>query len=372
MAVQFAKQRFAIPALAPLLYNLGIIAGGIFLSSYLGMEGFAWGVLAGAFAGNFAVQVYGAKKAGMKFYFCFNYHHPDLKKYILLSLPLMIGLTMTFSTEFFFKFFGSYLPQGSIASLNYSMRVMLILVSFFGQAVGVASFPFMAGLMAQGKIDEMNILLNKTMKYLSIVIPFSVLFMVLRYELVLMLFQRGRFDAHATQMTADVLLYLLTGTMAFAAQTVVVRGYYAAQNTFFPAVFGTIGVILSLPVYWYGMKIMGITGLALAISISAIIQVTLLYVLWNHRTDNTGTRNVYVFYFKIISLSVIIGIFLEWFKHTALKSIDISSFSGSCIISIITGIIFIVLLTAGGYLLKMNEIIELIRSVKNKAKARMH
>ncbi|MDM8538846.1 murein biosynthesis integral membrane protein MurJ, partial [Desulfobacterales bacterium HSG17] len=366
MAVQFAKEKFSIPALAPLLYNLGIIAGGIFLSRHLGMEGFSWGVLAGAFAGNFAVQVYGAKQVGMKFRFCFNFHHPDLKKYILLSLPLMVGLTMTFSTEFFLKFFGSYLPQGSIASLNYGMRIMFILVGFLGQAVGVASFPFMARLAAEGKMDEMNNLLNNTMKYLSLVIPFSVLFMVLRHELVLMLFQRGRFDAAATQMTANVLLYLMVGTMAFAAQTVVVRGYYAAQDTLFPAVFGTAGVIFSLPVYWYGMKIMGIRGLALAISISAIIQVLILYGLWNRRTKNIGTGDVYVFYFKIIGLSLIIGMLLEWFKQTAMKSINTFSFSGSLIISIITGIVFTILLMSGGYLLKIKEVDEIIRRLKNK------
>ncbi len=80
----------------------------------------------------------------------------------------------------------------------------------------------------------MNDLLNTTLKYLSIVIPFSVLFIVLRHETVLMLFQRGKFDAHATRITADSLLFLLTGAFAFAAQTVVVRGYYAVQNTIFP------------------------------------------------------------------------------------------------------------------------------------------
>ena len=62
MAVQFSRQRFLIPALAPLIYNLGIIIGGVALAPWLGMEGFAWGVLGGAFAGNFLLQYYGAKK----------------------------------------------------------------------------------------------------------------------------------------------------------------------------------------------------------------------------------------------------------------------------------------------------------------------
>jgi putative peptidoglycan lipid II flippase len=77
MAVQFAKEHFLIPALAPLLYNLGIIAGGLLLAPWIGIEGFAWGVLGGAVAGNFAVQWLGAARVGMHFKPCFEWRHPD-------------------------------------------------------------------------------------------------------------------------------------------------------------------------------------------------------------------------------------------------------------------------------------------------------
>ncbi|MBF0259613.1 MAG: murein biosynthesis integral membrane protein MurJ, partial [Desulfamplus sp.] len=207
MAVQFAKEKFFIPALAPLLYNLGIIVGGLlwlFLISQpkillpllslispelsaldrLSMDGFAWGVFAGAFAGNFALQYIGAKKAGMKWHPLVNLKHPEFLKYILLTIPLMAGLSMTFSTEIFLKYFGSFMSDGSIAALNYALRIMFILVGIFGQAVGVASYPFMATLASRGKIDELNNLLNTTLKYLLLVIPVSALFMVLNHEIV--------------------------------------------------------------------------------------------------------------------------------------------------------------------------------------------
>jgi murein biosynthesis integral membrane protein MurJ len=118
MAVQFARERFLIPALAPLIYNLGIILGGVLLGPRLGIEGFAWGVLGGAFLGNFAVQYFGARQIGMRWGVVSNLRHPDLKRYILLTLPLMVGLSMTFSTEIFMRFFGSFLPAGSIAFLS--------------------------------------------------------------------------------------------------------------------------------------------------------------------------------------------------------------------------------------------------------------
>lgn len=360
MAVQFAKEKFFIPALAPLFYNLGIIGGGVLLGPRLGMEGFSWGVLLGAFVGNFGIQCWGAARVGMRFSPIFNFKHPDLKKYVKLTLPLMLGLTMFFSMEIFMKFFGSYLPPGSIADLEYSLRTMLLLVAFFGQAVGVASYPFMARLVAENKLAEMNQLLNDTLRYLSLLIPLSVLLMVLRYEVILMLFQRGKFDAGATGQTAVVLIFFLVGSFAFAANTIVPRAYYAMQDTVFPAIYGTIAVILSIPLYLAGLEFFGARGVALAVSLSGILQVSVLYALWNKRTGNAGSREVYRTYMKMILVSALLGIFLAGFKSRVLSAIDATTFSGSLWVSAASGIVFICILLFAGYIFKIKEIREML------------
>ncbi|NUM75817.1 murein biosynthesis integral membrane protein MurJ [candidate division KSB1 bacterium] len=357
MAVQFAKERFKRPALAPLLYNLGIILGGVLLHRWVGIEGFAWGVLAGALAGNLLIQYQGARQAGMRFSFLFELHHPELKKYILLTLPLMLGLTMTFSTEFFTKFFGSYLPEGGIAALNYGLRVMLILVGFFGQAAGVAAFPYLARLAAEGKMAELNQLLNDTLRrYIAIVIPVSTLFMVLSHEVIRMLFQRGRFDALATARTSEVLIFLMIGAFAFAAQTVVVRGYYAVQNTLFPTIAGTLAVLASVPIYWLGMNQMGIRGVALAISLSAILQSSLLYVLWNHRSQNVQSGIVYRLFAKMIFLSVIVGVVLYRLKLALASYVDATTLGGSLLMCLIIGAVFVVMFVASGFVFRIEEV----------------
>ena len=368
MAVQFAKEKFFIPALAPLFYNLGIIGGGVLLGPQLGMEGFSWGVLIGAFVGNFGIQYWGARKVGMRYALGFDLKHPDLKNYVKLTLPLMLGLTMFFSMEIFMKFFGSYLPPGSIADLEYSLRTMLLLVAFFGQAVGVASYPFMARLAAENKFAEMNQLLNNTLRYLSLVIPFSVLLMVLRYEVILMLLQRGKFDSGATGQTSVVLIFFMVGSFAFAANTIVPRAYYAMQDTVFPAIYGTVAVIVSIPLYLLGLDFFGTRGVALAVSLSGILQVLVLYMLWNKRTKNTGSREVYRTYIKMIFVSLLLGIFLAGFKLKILSAIDSTTFSGSLQISLITGIVFICMLLLAGYFLKIREIREILdRLISSRA-----
>jgi len=358
MAVQFAKERFALPALAPLIYNLGIIAGGLLLGPEIGMEGFSWGVLSGAFLGNFALQYWGAKRAGFRYLPAFNIGHPDFMRYLLLTLPLILGLTMTFSTEFFLKFFGSFFPRGNIAALNYALRVMLLLVGLFGQAVGVASFPFMARLAVEKRIDEMNRLLNHTLRFLSVMVPFSALIIVLRYEVVSILFQRGRFDAEAVALTAHVLIFLMAGAFAFAVQTVVVRGYYATQNTVFPAIFGTVAVVAGIPFYLIGMHALGIGGVALGISLSAIFQSALLYWLWNRKSRNEGSAGVYSIYARMIVFGIVLGFFLEWVRLRLFGSIGTQGPLAGIAVCGVMGVLFTALLLAAGRFLGIREIQE--------------
>ncbi|MBN1848849.1 MAG: murein biosynthesis integral membrane protein MurJ [Deltaproteobacteria bacterium] len=355
MAVQFAKERFFLPALAPLIYNLGIILGGLVLGPWIGMEGFAWGVLAGAFFGNFFLQWIGAGRVGMTLTFTMDIMHPDMRRYLFLTLPLILGLTMMFSTEVFFRLFGAYMPEGTIAALNYGLRITLILVGLFGQAVGAASFPFMSRLVAEGRMDDMNRLLNQTLRYLSLVIPFSILLIVLRHEVVYILFKRGHFDATATLLTSHLLPYLLIGAFAFSAQTIVVRGYYAVQNTLFPAIFGTIAVILSIPFYLMGMRQWGPVGVAMGVSFSAFLQVIVLYVLWNKQSGNRGGE-VYGHVGKMVLVSVSLGIILEGFRRIILSNLDQWTFMGSLVRSLIIGTLFLSVLYLIGRCLKINEI----------------
>ncbi|MBU8847912.1 MAG: murein biosynthesis integral membrane protein MurJ, partial [Desulfobacterales bacterium] len=357
MAVQFAKEKFFIPALAPLIYNLSIILGGLILGPFIGMEGFAWGVLVGAFIGNFGLQLLGAKKLGLKYYPILSFTHPDLIKYIMLTLPLMLGLTMTFSTEILLKFFGSWLNEGSIAAMNYALRVMFVLVGLFGQAIGVASYPFMAKLAQKGDILELNRLLNKTLKFIFLVIPFSVLFIVLSHEIVTILFQRGQFDARATLVTAGILPFFMVGAFAFSAQNIVSRGYYAIQNTLFPAIFTTLCVVFTLPLIFFFMKTMGAKGVALGLSLSVIIQAFVLFECWNKKSLNTQKKEVYLFFLKMIPISLIIGSVLFISAAGLRNLIDHSTLLGSFAIACLVGIEFLSLFFVTGFVFKIREIL---------------
>jgi putative peptidoglycan lipid II flippase len=357
MAVQFTKEKFLVPALAPLIYNLGIICGGVFLYPYLGMEGFAWGVLAGAFTGNFLLQWTGAVRQGLKFRFVIDFFHPDFIHYVRITLPFMIGLTVTFSTEILMKFFGSFLAPGHSAAMNYALRIMFILVGFFGQAVGMASYPFMAGIAATGDMERLNHIINQTLKFIFLVIPFSILFMVLRHEIVMILFQRGAFDTDATRLTAGILPFFMAGAFAFSAQTFVARGFYALENTLFPTLVSTVCMLAGLPVIYGCMMVFDVTGVALGLSGTVIVSAAALFESWSRKTRNSGKTRVYLFLARLTLAGQILGGIL-WGIHRLVTGlippVTTASALGVCAA---TGLAFLILLPAAGRLLNLPEIL---------------
>jgi putative peptidoglycan lipid II flippase len=217
--------------------------------------------------------------------------------------------------------------------------------------------------VVEDKIQQLNDLLNNTLRYLSVVIPISALLMVLRHEVILILFQRGKFDAAATGHTATVLIFMLVGAFAFAANTIVPRAYYAMQDTLFPAIYGSVAVLMSIPLYLLGLNMMGAGGVALGLSLSAILQVLVLYALWNRRTQNQG-RPVYLFYLKMMVFTAPLGLFLAWLKSTALGAIDATTVLGSLTVCMILSAVFALIMLATGYGLKIKEITELTDRIR--------
>lgn len=312
-AIQMAHQRFFLPALAPLFYNLGIILGGLLLAPSLGIEGFAWGVLGGAFVGNFILQIPGAVRAGIRYRPRFDPTDPDLVKYVKLTVPLVLGLSLTFSNEVFFRYFGSFLGEGATASLNYALRTMMMVVAVFGQASGVAFFPFISRLAAEMQFEKMTELLNSVLTQFALyLIPLTGLAMVLAPEIIGVLFQHGNFDARSTAATAPVLAVYMLGAFGFSAVMIVARGFYAMQNTLMPMVVSTITALAGLPLYWIFLKLIGAPGIAAAAVATMTGQFIVLYVIWIRRyRARESTVKLLSIFFKTI-LIAFVGAGLCW------------------------------------------------------------
>lgn len=299
-AVQYARARFVIPSLASLIYNLGIITGGLVLSSRIGITGFAFGVLAGALTGNLLLQIYGAHRAGACFVPNLDLRHPGFRLFVKLTVPIMLALSLVFTDNWIIRWFGSYLVPASITWLSYAKVLMQVPVGVVGQAVGVASFPFLAQLYSEGKLDELNRTLNATLRGLVLLlVPTSALTIAISTPLVYFVFSHTRLRGPDFAATASTLAIFSLGMFAWGAQNILARGFYAARDTLTPAVVGTAVTFLSLPLYWSLARSLHHLGLALASSAGVIALAVVLFVLLTRRTANPETGKLVVFFMKV-------------------------------------------------------------------------
>lgn len=281
-ALLYIRKQFLAPALTPLIYNGCIIAGGL-LCTGRGMEGFCWGVLAGAALGSFLLPVLAARSGG-GLHFRANLRHPLLKRLLLLALPLMIGLSVVVLDEQFVRIFGSMAGEGAVSLLSYARRIMLVPVGVVAQAAGVASFPFLAALAARGDDKGFDGTLNTALRgSMLVVLPLTAYMTAVALPTLGFLFEGGRFSAGETLLATPLLQVLLFSVPFWVVQQVIGRAFYARQNTLIPAVIGTVATLIALPVYPLAVRLWGALGVALLTTLSLVIYTLAISFAWQRK-----------------------------------------------------------------------------------------
>ena len=360
-AVQYAKGRFVIPSLAPLIYNLMIILGGWLLAPYIGMTGFAVGVLCGAFLGNFLLQIYGAYAVSARFRPNLHLGHPGFRMFVRLAIPIMLALSLVFTDDWITKWFGSFLAPASITWLSYAKTLMRVPLGVVGQGVGVASFPFLAQLYSEGKFDELNRLLNSTMKgVIALLVPISAFTMAQSTPIVSLVFSHTRMTAADIEATGATLVFFSLGTVAWGAQFILGRGYYATRNTWAPAIVSAVATLASLPVYWLLVQRAQHLGLALASSLGIALYAGLLFILLNRRTRNREAGAVTLFFLKVSLASGVTGWVCYRLRLVLEPHFAWQRFSGAFLLLVIVTSAGILLLLLLGKLLRIREMDEQI------------
>ncbi len=356
-AVQYAKGQFLIPSLAPVVYNLCIIAGGVLLAPRIGITGFSVGVLAGALMGNFLLQVYGARRAGARFSPNLNVRHPGFWLFIKLTVPIMLALSLVFTDDWIMRWFGSSLEAGAISWLNFAKNLMRVPLGVVGQAVGVASFPFLAQLYSAGKLDELNRTLDATMKGLILLLlPLSALTIAQARPLTFLVYSHTRMRPSDLEAVAAALAVFSLSMFAWGAQNIVARGFYAARDTLTPAITGTALTLLNLPVYWWMVHHYDYLGLALASSVGIVAYTVLLFGLLNRRTKNREWPDMVWFFLRITLASMVAALVCARLTAALQARIGWQSTLHALLVLVIVSSVGFVLITALAKALRVREL----------------
>jgi putative peptidoglycan lipid II flippase len=278
-----ARQHFTLPALAPVAYNLAIIAGAVALAPFFGVYGLAWGVVAGALL-HFGLQVPGLMRVGMRYSpLRINLRDAGVGEVGRLLLPRVIGQAAFQVNIVAMRSIATLLPYaGAVAALNYAYLLMMLPHGVFAMSLATVAFPTMAAQYAEGRLDAVRATLARSARVLFfLTLPSAVGLFILREEIVTALFQLGEFTSTSTELVAVALGYFAIGLVAYAVVEILTRGFYALHDTATPVAVSIFTVLTNLGLSLALVRAFGWghEGLALSLALTTTLEMVLMWVL---------------------------------------------------------------------------------------------
>lgn len=315
MGILNSYHHFKAPAIGSLLYGVGVIGVGVALlpvyhTPQQQIKGFAFGVIAGVVM-SFLVQMPELIRRGFLrgYRFNFNIFHPGVRRIFVLMIPVMLALSVNQINLVINQDIASTLKAGSISALRLANRVMMLPLGIFGSAIAVAIFPSLTTFAVKKEMDEFKNTTSLGIRatFLAI-IPASVGLIALGYPLVRVMFEHGMVTHTGAMKTSEILAFYALGIFAQAATLVVIRSFYALQDTWTPLTFGVITIALNYFLNITLVKPFGASGLALAYSITGLFDFISLTFLLRRKIGPIRLTKIVTTFVKVVVASLVMGV----------------------------------------------------------------
>lgn len=354
-----ARQHFLLPALAPIVYNLGIIGGAVLagetpLFAANPVIGLAWGTVAGA-AGHLLIQVPALLKQSAVYIPVVSLRDPGVRQVLRLMAPRVLGLSFSQINNLIIPTLVTSLLY--IAPFDYAWKIVLMPQSVLGQALGIAAFPTFSTLAAQRALPEMRRILAGTLRLITFLgFPATVLLIILAEPIVTLAFQRGAFTAEDTMLIAWALIFLAPGLVGLAGLEVVSRAFYALQDTVTPVIAGAVQLammallgLLFSRILFPALGWAPLGGLALGVSLSNLLETG--FLLWLLRRKMQGIGGSYLW--RGLWRIIVAGLVMALITWLALQRLDqVSIFWQLSICAALAAVVY----TAASWLLQLEEL----------------
>jgi putative peptidoglycan lipid II flippase len=295
MGILNAYQRFLLPSLTSTMYWTGMVIGLIFFVPSMGILGVAWGAVLGSLL-HLAIQLPDLLRLRDRRYTpTLGLGDPTVREVAILMGPRLfsvaaVQLSLLVSTRI-----TTGLQSGSVFAPTSAFSIMTVPLIVIGSSIGTASLPTFSAQFARGAIDELRQSFTATLRgILLLSIPATVGLILLRTPLITFLFQRGEFDAQATQQVAWALLWYTLGLVFFTVVEIVTRVFFAMHNTMTPVIVGVIAMVLTiffsyLFTAWFAhIGWMPLGGVALAATVGQAIETVTLFVLLRRKLNGVN------------------------------------------------------------------------------------
>ena len=354
-----SRKRFLMFSVAPLLYNLGIIFGAVFLVNSFGIYGLALGVVLGAFL-HMAMQAPVAAKLGFKLDFK-RLIAPQVKentnKIFKLMLPRVLGTAVAQFNLFVVTIFASGLSLGSVAVYTFASNLSSLPVDLFGVSYAIAVFPSLGEDAARGDLKKIiNDVSRAIGRVLFFIIPSIILFLLLRAQIVRVVYGSGKFDWTATIRTADTLAFFTLSMFASALIPLLARVFYALKDTKTPLLAAVISAAVNIFFCAAFRGPFGVAGLAAAFSLSIVVNFVLLYGFLKLRLGSLGEADVLPSIFKISLSALCMALVVQLLKYPLARVLNLQTFLGIFLQGALAGLGGLAVYALLNFLLKTKEI----------------
>lgn len=367
-------QRFLIPALAPVFYNLGILFGILVLSPIFGMYGVALGVFVGAIL-HLLIQLPYIRHLGFVYKPFIDLSHKGIWEIVHLMLPRTLSiiaerLKLTIDT-----ILASVISLSSITFLNFALHVSIFPVSLFAAALGQAAFPFLAKTAQEKDLvafkQHMSLVLTHVAFFLA---PTTALFVVLHTPIVRLIFGSKLFSWEATFLTSWTFIFLSFGMLFQGMGGLLARGFFALYDTKTPLVvtFFSLLTTILLSLFFVLVFSFPVWSLGISTTIGSVLNAVTLFILLDRKIKGFNRFALFLSFSKIILISLFLGLF----SYGAFKFFE-QFFDTTYTLSLMTFTVIVVILSMVFYLLlsfifnleEYKELVKLWEKVKKAPRA---
>lgn len=356
--------RFLIYSLCPILYNLGIIFGILFLSPQMGISGVVIGVVFGSFL-HFIIQIPSVLSCGFEYRKILNFNDKKIKKVFSLMLPRMFGVSVQQINLIVTNAIASTLAQGSIAIFNFANNIRYFPVGIIGVPFAVAAFPALSKNWAEEKKEVFKkTFLSALDQIVYFILPATSLIFVFREEIVNILLEHGLFSSSSAQLSSASLALFSFGVFFSSLIPLLLRVFFAIQDTKTPTLIAIFSMVINIglsflftnncsPCFqWFqevfslgGIQV-AVLGLPLAFSVAAFFQFILMFIYLKNKLKLSLGKSIGNF-LKILFSSIVL-ILISLLLKSLIESVIIGEslfldFFKIIVIGFIGGLLYLLL-----------------------------
>lgn len=315
-----AYQRFIIPALAALFYNVGIILGIVFLVPAWGIFGPAFGVVLGA-ALHILVQISLVSSLGFRHRFSFNFKSSGIREMLGMMSIRTIGVAVEQINETVGVVLASLISASSVTFLTFAQHLETVPIGLFGATLAQAALPVLSRERARGEEGSFKITLLTTMHQIMFLsLPCTAILIVLRIPAVRLVFGASQFDWGATVLTGKTVAFLSVGLAAQSVVLLLVRGFYALKDTRTPVIVSFLTVTLNIGLSFLFVRVWHLEVWSIGLAYALVSNLSLVLLLWflSKKVGGFGRRELFSPAVKMLLAAVVSALAL----YLPIKALD--------------------------------------------------